>query len=73
MRRGSARAGRACVPDAPDRLAVPRSYLRGRRADPGRRYESAVPIAAGRIPALRPGLPAPAARPYLANKIRSHT
>ncbi len=29
MRRGHARAGHACVLAAPDRLAVPWSYLRG--------------------------------------------
>src|SRR5450432_817717 len=45
----SARDVLACVSAAPDRLAVPRSYLRGRRACPGRRYASAVPIAAGRL------------------------
>jgi len=65
MRRGPARAGHACVSAAPDRLAVPRSYLRGRRACPGRRYESAVPIAAGRVSRPAAGFRALAARPYL--------
>ena len=34
MRRGLARAGRVRVPAAPDRLAVPRSFLPG--GEPGR-------------------------------------